>query len=92
MRPIAGGRQCTRGSRKSEFIDRVRVDYQGWSTFCGLAIIIYVIGFNVLGDGLREVLDPTRRCNSRRVAGIRGAEDASTVSKSSAFRRLSVDR
>ena len=27
----------------------------------GLAIIITVLGFNLLGDGLREALDPTLR-------------------------------
>ncbi|MFZ8966260.1 MAG: ABC transporter permease, partial [Ilumatobacteraceae bacterium] len=27
----------------------------------GLAIVITVLGFNLLGDGLREVLDPTLR-------------------------------
>ena len=28
------------------------------ATFPGLAILIVVIGFNILGDGLRDVLDP----------------------------------
>jgi peptide/nickel transport system permease protein len=27
----------------------------------GLAILITVLGFNLLGDGLREALDPTLR-------------------------------
>jgi len=27
----------------------------------GLAIIVTVLGFNLLGDGLREALDPTLR-------------------------------
>lgn len=31
------------------------------STFPGLAILITVIGFNFLGDGLRDLLDPTRK-------------------------------
>lgn len=31
------------------------------STFPGLAILIAVMGFNFLGDGLRDRLDPTRR-------------------------------
>ncbi len=31
------------------------------STFPGLAILITVMGFNFLGDGLRDRLDPTRR-------------------------------
>jgi peptide/nickel transport system permease protein len=30
-------------------------------TFPGLAIFLAVLGFNLLGDGLREVLDPRRR-------------------------------
>jgi len=45
-----------------------RVDPLGawWiSTFAGLSIIISLIGFNLLGDGLRDVLDP-RRSVSRR--------------------------
>ena len=31
------------------------------STFPGLAILVAVMGFNFLGDGLRDRLDPTRR-------------------------------
>ncbi len=27
--------------------------------FSGLAIMLAVLGFNLLGDGLRDVLDPT---------------------------------
>ena len=34
------------------------IDHWWWSTFPGLAIMITVIGFNLLGDGLREILDP----------------------------------
>jgi peptide/nickel transport system permease protein len=35
---------------------------QWWvSTFPGLAILIVVLGFNLLGDGLRDVLDPRLR-------------------------------
>ncbi len=35
---------------------------EGWwlATFPGLAITLTVIGYNLLGDGLREVLDPRR--------------------------------
>ncbi|MEW5910356.1 MAG: ABC transporter permease, partial [Thermodesulfobacteriota bacterium] len=29
--------------------------------FPGLAILITVLGFNLLGDGLRDVLDPQSR-------------------------------
>jgi ABC-type dipeptide/oligopeptide/nickel transport system permease subunit len=31
------------------------------STFPGLAIFFVVVGFNLLGDGLRDVLDPRLR-------------------------------
>ncbi|MBY6274080.1 MAG: diguanylate cyclase, partial [Bacillaceae bacterium] len=30
-------------------------------TFPGLAIMLAVLGFNLLGDGLRDVLDPRLR-------------------------------
>jgi len=35
----------------------------GWwvSTFPGLAIMITVLGFNLLGDGIRDILDPRMR-------------------------------
>jgi len=37
---------------------------QWWvSTFPGLAILVVVLGFNLLGDGLRDVLDPRLRGN-----------------------------
>jgi peptide/nickel transport system permease protein len=29
--------------------------------FPGLAIVLTVLGFNLLGDGLRDALDPTLR-------------------------------
>jgi ABC-type dipeptide/oligopeptide/nickel transport system permease subunit len=34
--------------------------HQAWwiATFPGLAIVVAVLGFNLLGDGLRDVLDP----------------------------------
>lgn len=38
-----------------------RVDLQGaWeiSTFPGIAIMITIIVFNIIGDGLREAVDP----------------------------------
>jgi peptide/nickel transport system permease protein len=31
------------------------------SVFPGLAIMVAVLGFNLLGDGLRDVLDPQLR-------------------------------
>jgi peptide/nickel transport system permease protein len=35
----------------------------GWwvSTFPGLAIMLTVLGFNLLGDGIRDILDPRMR-------------------------------
>lgn len=35
--------------------------------FPGLAILLAVIGFNLLGDGLRDLLDP--RSTTRNLAG-----------------------
>lgn len=41
---------------------RSRIQYQWWiSTFPGLAILIVVLGFNLLGDGIRDILDPKLR-------------------------------
>ena len=42
----------------------------GWwlATFPGLALSLAVIGFNLLGDGLRDRLDP-------RHLGVEGARD-----------------
>jgi peptide/nickel transport system permease protein len=35
---------------------------QWWvGTFPGIAICVVSLGFNLLGDGLREVLDPKQR-------------------------------
>lgn len=40
-------------------VDRDHLDVAWWSvTFPGLAIAIAVLGFNLLGDGLRDALDP----------------------------------
>ena len=36
-------------------------DHWWLATFPGLAILITVLGFNLLGDGLRDVLDPQSR-------------------------------
>lgn len=39
-----------------------QIRYATWiSTFSGLAITITVLGFNLLGDGLRDLLDPNMR-------------------------------
>ncbi|MFX0200205.1 MAG: ABC transporter permease, partial [Candidatus Hodarchaeota archaeon] len=41
---------------------RIFIQDQWWiSTFPGLAILIVVLGFNLLGDGLRDILDPKLR-------------------------------
>ncbi|MFQ6124645.1 MAG: ABC transporter permease [Candidatus Heimdallarchaeota archaeon] len=41
---------------------RTRIQFQWWiSTFPGLAILIVVLGFNLLGDGIRDILDPKLR-------------------------------
>lgn len=41
---------------------RTYMQYQWWiSTFPGLAILIVVLGFNLLGDGIRDILDPKLR-------------------------------
>ena len=38
---------------------RTYIDVQPWlSIFPGAAIMIVVLGFNLLGDGLRDILDP----------------------------------
>jgi peptide/nickel transport system permease protein len=38
---------------------RTYVDVSAWlSIFPGLAIMVVVLGFNLLGDGLRDILDP----------------------------------
>ena len=36
-------------------------DWWWFSTFPGMAIFIAVLGFNLLGDGLRDILDPSHR-------------------------------
>jgi peptide/nickel transport system permease protein len=35
-----------------------------YSTFPGVAILLTVVGFNLLGDGLRDVFDPRSRSKS----------------------------
>jgi len=48
------GLMCATGSRY--------LVQQWWlSTFPGLAIFLSVISFNLLGDGLRDILDPRLR-------------------------------
>ena len=36
-----------------------------YSTFPGLAILATVLGFNLLGDGLRDLVDPRLRRSTR---------------------------
>ena len=48
---------------------RTYLDIDPWlSIFPGLAIMIVVLGFNFLGDGLRDILDPAPRPARRRRA------------------------
>jgi ABC-type dipeptide/oligopeptide/nickel transport system permease subunit len=35
--------------------------HREWRDTPGLAIMVAVLGFNLLGDGLRDALDPQRR-------------------------------
>ena len=36
--------------------------HQWWvSTLPGLAILVIVLGFNLLGDGIRDILDPKQK-------------------------------
>jgi peptide/nickel transport system permease protein len=38
------------------------VERAPWAAmFPGMAITLLILGFNVMGDGLRDLLDPTRR-------------------------------
>ena len=37
------------------------LDYPWYATFPGLAIFITVLAFNLLGDGIRDILDPRLR-------------------------------
>jgi peptide/nickel transport system permease protein len=48
------GRMVT--SARAEFLD-----YWWTATFPGLAIFVTVLGFNLIGDGLRDILDPKVR-------------------------------
>jgi peptide/nickel transport system permease protein len=49
--------QATWGFQMS--IERQYLRYAWWSvTFPGMAVMVVVLGFNLLGDGLRDVLDP----------------------------------
>ncbi|MFH1563634.1 MAG: ABC transporter permease [Nitrospirota bacterium] len=50
-----------------------------FSIFPGLAIATVVIGFNLLGDGLRDILDPKLRgkiCNGSVIRGRKGVQDS----------------
>jgi peptide/nickel transport system permease protein len=42
------------------------ITQQWWvSTFPGIAISLFVLGFNMLGDGVRDVMDPRLRSRGR---------------------------
>jgi peptide/nickel transport system permease protein len=41
------------------------LDYPWYATFPGLAIFVVVLAFNVLGERLRDVLDPASRLHGR---------------------------
>jgi peptide/nickel transport system permease protein len=41
------------------------LDYPWYATFPGLAIFVVVLAFNILGERLRDVLDPTSRLHLR---------------------------
>lgn len=50
------------GAMISEGRDYIDPDLYPWiPTFPGLAILIVVLGFNLLGDGLRDIMDPRLR-------------------------------
>ena len=50
------------GAMISEGRDYINPDLYPWiPTFPGLAILIVVLGFNLMGDGLRDILDPRIR-------------------------------
>jgi peptide/nickel transport system permease protein len=41
------------------------LDYPWYATFPGLAIFVTVLAFNVLGERVRDVLDPQSRAGAR---------------------------
>jgi peptide/nickel transport system permease protein len=41
------------------------LDYPWYATFPGLAIFVVVLALNILGERLRDVLDPTSRLHAR---------------------------
>jgi peptide/nickel transport system permease protein len=41
------------------------LDYPWYATFPGLAIFVVVLAFNILGERLRDVLDPTSALHER---------------------------
>lgn len=48
------------------------------SVFPGVAIMLAALSFNLLGDGLRDVLDPTQRTSRRRPARARQTAEQAT--------------
>ena len=59
-RPIRSPPTASWGSMISEAQPFIR-GYTYYSLFPGLAIIITVLSFNLLGDGLRDAFDPKLR-------------------------------
>jgi ABC-type dipeptide/oligopeptide/nickel transport system permease subunit len=45
-------------------------------TFPGLAIVLTVLGFNLLGDALRDALDPRLRIDAALAPAIGSGDDA----------------
>ena len=58
-----------------------------YATAPGLAIFLTVMGFNLLGDGLRDVLDPRVR-RTRTARDVPGCRDAPAARRPRAARRL----
>jgi peptide/nickel transport system permease protein len=59
--------------------------YTAWWTlvFPAVAIIVLVIGLNLLGDGLRSALDPRQSDRSRRARRAGRARSTASASKGS---------
>ena len=55
--------------------------------FPGLAIVVTVLAFNLVGDGLRDFLDPRMRGRGERGLGDRVADSASTSPPTTAWSR-----
>ena len=58
--PVGVQTEAELGSMLSASFGYMR-DYWWWATSVGLVIVVIVLGFNFLGDGLRDALDPRLR-------------------------------